>query len=82
MLTKYVHGLQDKALYHPNWMHFEGIMASQNFNYQNLGISRVSFLGIKRKSHWDVTYMMRYKIHYIRKIPLRNLGCDEFYEYM
>jgi hypothetical protein len=38
MLTKYVHGLQDRALYHPNWIHFEGIMASQNFNCQNFGI--------------------------------------------
>jgi len=35
----------------------------------------VSFLGIKRKSHWDVTYMMRYKIYYIKKnVPFKKFG--------
>lgn len=50
MLTKYIHGLQDRALYHPNWIHFEGIMASQNFNYQNWKFQDFHFWGFKGKA--------------------------------
>lgn len=49
MLTKYIHGLQDRALYHPNWIHFEGIMASQNFNYQNGNLKTFIFGNLKEK---------------------------------
>ncbi len=49
MLTKYIHGLQDIALYHPNWIHFEGIMASQNFNYQNGNLKTFIFGNLKEK---------------------------------
>jgi hypothetical protein len=55
-------------------------MASQIFNCQNLGVSRLSFLGKAigmSLTWWDIKYIIQEIVP-----PLRSLGCDEFYEYM